>query len=156
MLDPGFGYERDPPSPEIDRVYEKLVRDRYRVLWNASVDGRLKVRGRLSEGSEARCRREFQATFSILGREAEKHFERLFQGPRPSHAELLSLARRMEGRAAGRCPLCRFPTARLREEPPDAAVVEVIRRDFPGWSASQGICLQCADLYAARDLARSS
>jgi hypothetical protein len=30
MLDPDFGYERDLPSFDVDAVYEKLVRDRYR------------------------------------------------------------------------------------------------------------------------------
>lgn len=154
MLDPAFGYERDPPSSEVDPTYDKLVRDRYRVLWNASVDGRLAARGLLPEDGEARRRREFLATFIMLGPEAESRFERFFRGPRPSHDELLSFARSVEGLAAGRCPLCRFPTARLRgeAEPLDPQVEESIRRDFPGWSSSHGICGQCADLYEARTL----
>jgi hypothetical protein len=152
MLDPAFGYERDPPSLGADPVYEKLVRDRYRVLWNASVEGRLQSRGGLSSEGEARSRREFLATFSILGSDAEGRFQDLFHGPRPSHAELLQFAASVDGRAAGRCPLCRFPTARLRgeEESLGAPVEEAIRRDFPGWKAFDGICGQCADLYEAR------
>ncbi|MGH9390734.1 MAG: hypothetical protein ACRD1Z_14045, partial [Vicinamibacteria bacterium] len=154
MLDPDFGYERDPPSVEVDPVYEKLVRDRYRVLWNASVDGRLARRGQLPDGGEARRRREFLATFPVLGTDVERQFERFFHGSRPSHGELLSFARSVEGRAAGRCPLCRFPTARFRGEgePLDARVEEAIRQDFPEWSSSQGICVQCGDLYEARAL----
>jgi hypothetical protein len=156
MLDPAFGYERDPPSLDADPVYEKLVRDRYRVLWNVSVAGRLKARAGLSSEDEARSRREFLETFALLGADAEEHLERFFQGPRPSHGELLSFARSMEGRAAGRCPLCRFPTTRFlgEAEPPDPRVEEVIRRDFPLWNRSQGICVQCADLYEARIFAR--
>jgi hypothetical protein len=156
MLDPDFGYERDLPSLDVDPAYEKLVRDRYRAVWNASVDGRLRTRGWLSKEDEARSRREFLGTFSLLGAEAEKHYERFFQGPRPSHGELLSFARSMEGRAAGRCPLCRFPTTRFlgEAEPLDPRVEEEIRRDFPLWNPSQGICVQCADLYEARIFAR--
>jgi hypothetical protein len=152
MLDPAFDYQRDMPAPEGGAVYEKLLRDRYRVLWNTSVDGRLAARGQLAKGGEARRRQEFLATFSMLGAEAETHFGRLFRGPRPPHQELLSFAGSVEGRAAGRCPLCRFPTARFRGEdaPLDARVDEAIHRDFPGWSPSQGICVQCADLYEAR------
>jgi hypothetical protein len=152
MLDPAFGYERDLSSFEVDPVFEKLLRDRYRVVWDASVDGRLAGRGRLPEGGEARRRREFLATFSMLGTDVETEFERFFHGRRPTHGELLSFARSVEGRGAGRCPLCRFPTARFRgdEEPLDPLVVEAIRRDFPEFLPSQGICVQCADLYEAR------
>ena len=158
MLDPAFGYHRELPASEEGAVYDKLLRDRYRVLWNTSVDGRLVRRGQLPEGGEARRRREFLATFSVLGTDVGRQFERFFHGPRPSNGELLSFARSVEGRAAGRCPLCRFPTARLRGEgePLDARVDEAIRRDFPGFLPSQGICMQCADLYEARATARSS
>jgi hypothetical protein len=152
MLDPAFGYERDPVVPGVDPVNEKLVRDRYRVLWNTSIDGRLKARGRLPEESEARSRREFIGTFSMLGAGVDEQFRRIFEGPRPSHAELLSIAANVEGTASGRCPLCRFPTARLRSESErlDARVEKAIRLDFPGFHPSQGICAQCADLYEAR------
>src|SRR3989304_41936 len=56
MLDPAFDYQRDVPAPEEGAVYEKLLRDRYRVLWNTSVDGRLAARGQLAKGGEARPR----------------------------------------------------------------------------------------------------
>jgi hypothetical protein len=152
MLDPAFGYERELPTPEEGEVYEKLLRDRYRVLWNTTVDGRLAARGRLAEGGEARRRREFAAAFVLLGTAVDRQFERFFHGPRPSHGDLLSFARSVEGRAAGRCPLCRFPTTRFlgEGEPLDLRVEESIRRDFPTWSPSQTVCLQCADLYEAR------
>ncbi len=154
MLDPAFGYERELPAFGVDSMYENLVRDRYRVLWNASADGRLAARGLLPEGGEARRRREFVAAFAMLGSDAERNFERFFRGPRPTHKELLSFAGNVEGRASGRCPLCRFPTAQLRgeEEPLDPSVEEAIRLDFPDFRPSRGICAQCADLYEARTL----
>jgi hypothetical protein len=89
--------------------------------------------------------------FGMLGMDIGTQFAKFFHGPRPSHEELLRFVRSVEGRAAGRCPLCRFPTARLREgERLHAQVTEAIRRDFPGFRPSQGICMQCADLYEAR------
>jgi hypothetical protein len=155
MLDPTFGYERGPLSDDVDPMYEKLVRDRYRVLWNASVNGRLDRRELLPKEVEARGRREFLAAFSMLGPDAEAHYRRLFEGPRPSHGDLLRFARAVEGRASGRCSLCRLPTAQLRDRPLEAAVGDEIRRDFPEWSPSRGICGQCADLYEARASAAS-
>jgi hypothetical protein len=152
MLDPAFAYDREPASMDIDPVYEKLVRDRFRVLWNTSVDGRLQARGWLPGEGEERIRRDFLSTFIMLGPEAEGHFERFFHGPRPPQGGLLDFARGVEGRASGRCPLCRFPTAGFRggDKPLEARVREAIGRDFPAWSPSQGICPQCADLYEAR------
>jgi hypothetical protein len=99
---------------------------------------------------EARSRREFLAAFSMLGSEAAERFQKLFHGPRPSHAELLSFAVDVEGQAAGRCSLCRFPTARFRGACLDAPVEEAILRDFPEFRPSDGICAQCADLYETR------
>jgi hypothetical protein len=158
MLDPAFGYERELPTPEEGEVYEKLLRDRYRVLWNTTVDGRLAARGQLTAGGEARRRREFMATFPALATDAEKQFEKFFHGHRPSHGELVSFARSVEGKSAGRCPLCRFPTARLRGlgQPLDPRVERAIRGDFPGFLPFQGICVQCADLYEARASSRVS
>jgi hypothetical protein len=97
------------------------------------------------------------ATFPALGTDGEEQFEKFFHGPRPSHGELLSFARSVERRSAGRCPLCRFPTTRLlgQAEPLDPRVEESIRRDFSTWSPSQGVCVQCADLYEARAFAQA-
>lgn len=152
MLDPSFGYERDPSLLDVDPTYDKLVRDRYRVLWNTSVNGRLRARHRLPGEAEALSRLEFLAAFSMLGSEAEERFQEVFHGPRPSHGELLSFAVNVDGRAAERCSLCRFPTARLQGQggPLDALVEEAIGRDFPDFRRSDGICTQCADLYEAR------
>jgi hypothetical protein len=161
MLDPAFGYEprlpRSPTGPPEDR----LVRDRYAVLWNCSVDGRLAGSGRL--GGEARLRRlaEFAQAFACLGDSVATCFERIFTGPRPIHSVLVALASDPESafgmsraghRIARRCPLCAFPAAAL-EPAPDRlpeSVAGAIRSEFPSWTPARGICRQCADLYRAR------
>jgi len=45
MLDPGFGYDPAPPAGVAGGAWERPVRDAYRVLWDAYVDGRLVRRG---------------------------------------------------------------------------------------------------------------
>jgi hypothetical protein len=160
ILDPDFLYEKELTTGEADPSYQKLMRDRYRVIWDTTVDGRLAARGLLPPGGEERRRGEFAAAFSMLGEEAEKRFERLFRGPRPSHPEILALAgdpardlgtNGLRGGKRGRCPICKFPTARLLEAGDlDRAVVAQIRVEAGSWRPEEGICLQCTDLYASR------
>jgi hypothetical protein len=53
---------------------------------------------------------------------------------------------------SARCPLCRFPTTSFHRRPTELGpgIHALIRMDFPDWAPARGICLQCADLYAAR------
>jgi hypothetical protein len=87
------------------------------------------------------------------GGEAEL-FDRLFYGPRPRHEDLCALAAGPAAWAAPRCAVCDFPTGRLHPDPGtlDESVVSAIRADRPGWRRELGLCVQCADLYAARSL----
>jgi len=154
MLDPEFGYE--PVLPEMDKgpMFQRLIQDRYRVLWNTTVDGRLASAGQLPSHQGERRRQEFLASFRMLGGEAERHYQRFFSGPRPKHAEMVSFAVQpgSDHLNSRQCPLCSFPAAHLH---PHAGglhprIVDAIRRDFPQWEAEKGLCLQCADLYDAR------
>jgi len=161
IVDPEFGYQRVFPLPQAEATRANLVRERYRVLWNTWVDGRLFGRGKLGEAARECTRQEFLATFAMLGLEAENWFERLWESERETHAGLLTLA--SEPRAslpvpsgspasAGVCPLCRFPSFDWVEEssPVLPDLEKEIRSDFPNWRPDQGLCRQCADLYRAR------
>ncbi|MBI1950835.1 MAG: hypothetical protein HYS34_05655 [Acidobacteria bacterium] len=167
MLDPAFEYEPRLPRQALGPAHDRRLLDRYRALWNCSVDGRLVRRGHLGPGARAARLREFTAAFACLGGEAEACFERIFSGPRPSHPGLLALAAdpeagfgmRPSGHAGtGRCPLCGFPTPDLepRPDPFPAGVVEDIVSEFPAWNPRSGICPQCADLYSARAVAAAA
>ncbi|HKB15727.1 MAG TPA: hypothetical protein VKF62_06665, partial [Planctomycetota bacterium] len=103
---------------------------------------------------------DFHRAFLSLPAEARAAaFDALFDGPRPSHAALLSLAGRSPegdggrspGPAAGsRCPICRFPTFEWSEPVssiPEQALAR-IRAAFPGWIPEEGACRECADRYA--------
>ena len=154
MLDPSFEYSVATPEVEGGATREKIIRDRYRVLWDVTVDGRLASRGKLTGEIEAIRRNEFLASFGVLGSGVAEKFDRLFHGPRPTHAEMWTMACAPGG--AGLCPLCRFPTPVLQAAPGllPAALIAAIEQEFPRWRPEAGLCAHCADLYASRPVAR--
>jgi len=163
MLDPRFRYEPRLPAQSAGPAHDRLLQDRYRLLWDCSIDARLVTRGALDAAAKDRRRREFIRAFVCLGARAEEDFARLFDGPRPSHPALAAMAadpeaffglRQAGGSPRSRCPLCGFPTHDFEPRPEQlpAEAAAAIRSHFPKWSVDRGICRQCADLYRARDL----
>lgn len=161
LLDPDFGYTPRPPDLAASPLPEPLFRERYRALWAASVDGRLVRRGWAPSDLRAERARELAAAFPRLGASLEALVERLFTGPRPTHAELVRLAlapaplpgaRGGGPRPGERCPLCGCPTHAFEADPlqlPPAARAW-IRRSAPDWEPADGLCGRCADLFRAR------
>jgi len=163
MLNPEFGYEPALPQAEGGPVYDRLLRDRYRTLWNATIDGRLVRRGWASPFVRERCLRDFAKTFPMLGVQTAEEFARFFEAEPHTHAELVAFAcHPAEGpftlSHGGRCPLCRFPTYVFAPEPErlPAEVVARIAQDFPAWRPAHGLCSQCADLYRTRVLSAAA
>lgn len=163
MLDPAFGYEPHLPAGAVGRTHERLLRDRYRAAWNATVDGRLVRAGRLDADAREQRWAEFAAVFGTLDEAAPAAFGTLFDDPAPTHARLVALALAprtvVVGPDAGPvvCPLCGCPSAQgLRDGAmlPEPVQAE-IGADFPAWAADDGCCRQCADLYEARPLSRA-
>lgn len=175
MIDPAFGYERTLPCSDDGPSRDNVLRDRYRVLWDVTIDGRLARAGRRDAGDSPPDRRvrlqpdqpaptrdvrwrEFSATFSMLGDDGQAAFEEWFDRIRPTHARLVAFAQDPRGRDAsasahaGRCPLCRFPVASLDPRPDRLSPVTeaAIRDHHPSWRIDQGLCAQCLDLYEAR------
>ncbi len=169
ILDPAFRYEpRLPPQPA-GPAHDRIIQDRYRLLWDCSVDGRLVHAGLLAEEVRDVRRREYRRAFGYPGladsiaraataaaraRAAAPAFGTIFHGPRPTHLELVEIAAgRSAGTTAGhRCSLCAFPTMSIVPDPAGlpAPVLDTIRSEFPGWNAGDTLCIQCADLYRAR------
>jgi hypothetical protein len=167
MLDPAFAYHPTLPFSEAGPMYERLLRDRYRVLWDTSIDGRLARRGWANLSCRARRLGEFRQMFPMLGPHTEAAFAHFFHGEAVTHAELVRFACAPEAFLAhpagalqqgDRCPLCRFPTHAFEPEPTQLprAVVQRLRADFPTWEPVQGLCQQCAALYQARAAPRPS
>ena len=167
MLDPRFGYDPQLPSCEAGPAFTNLLRDRYRVLWDTWIDGRLSRRGWLPEGVREKRFEEFMTIFSAGGPDAEEEFQQIFDSDSQTHAGLMAFALhpgiQFPSARAGRtlpqpCPLCRFPNFHLlfgEAELPAETQAE-IRADFPAWQPEHGLCRQCADLYQAREMSRAA
>jgi hypothetical protein len=155
MLDPAFGYRPRLPGEDAASPLDRALRERYRVLWNASVDGRLARAGRGEPGAEPERRRQVLRTFPDLAGRAAAVFEAVWSGAIRTHAGLLAIAAG-ESRGGARCPLCRFPSAASARADLPPAVSAAIAADFPAWDPRLGACARCAELYAAREPGRTS
>jgi hypothetical protein len=92
MLDPDFGYEPHLLGVEDARRPDPACADRYRVLWDTYVDGRLVRAGCAPPARRSERRREFMRAFPTLGPGAETAFERFFDSGRRTHADLVAFA----------------------------------------------------------------
>jgi len=163
MLDPVFAYETVLPVTEGGPTHDNLITNRYRVLWDVTIDGRMAKRGWCDPEIRERAFRNFLAGFPMLGEAGGEVFQRFFDAPQPRHSELAAFVldprptavHRAEKFAAGtHCALCRFPTQAFEPAPQSLAgeILTEIQKDFPQWRPAQGLCSQCADLYRARNL----
>lgn len=167
MLDPGFAYEPALPKTDGGPTYDSLMVSRYRVLWDTTINGRMVRRGWLPNEVREQQLDEFRRTFPMLGERTEESFERFFDADQPRHVALAAFALdpraaigqvQMRTAAGTHCSLCKFPTHSFEPEPenlPDH-VLAAIRRDFPHWTPAQGVCIQCAGLYQARELSTAA
>lgn len=160
MLDPTFGYEPALPAAEGGPTHDRLLKERYRVLWDTTIDGRMCRRGWAPASVRADRLEEFSRTFSMLGAESEPRFKIFFDRDEHTHAELVTFATdprtgfREAASPGSRCPLCGFPTYDFEPnaEALPSDVVAAIAGDFPAWRPAHGLCSQCADLYRAREM----
>ena len=148
MLDPAFSYQE---SLEEDNP----TRERYRVLWDTSIEARLEKAGRATAGAGERLQREFLALFpaGAAGRQA---FDSLWASPPRTHRDLLELARHPERAVAGGegtaprlCPVCTFPTPQRIYSFP-APIATLVARDLPSWKPQEGLCPRCLEVYEVR------
>lgn len=91
MLDDDFDYRRESIDGLPPR--QNLVRDRYRVLWDIYVEGRLTREGRGEEAWADRLRSAFSRTFREQGREPDgRAFDAVFSATNLTHGQLLEWA----------------------------------------------------------------
>jgi hypothetical protein len=156
MVDPGFGYVPDLPVQGPSLNQQRLARERYRSLWDVSIDGRLIRSGRQPIATQAHRWSEFSAAFAFWTEGRQKEiFDSLWSNPAPTHSALEELVcdpRQLQSTAGPRpgapCPLCGFPTfawadaASLTED-----TVATIRAEFPHWAPEHGACGRCFAIY---------
>ncbi len=89
MLDERFGYVREGFTGDASR--QNLQRDRYHVLWNVYVEGRLGRKRLGAESEKERCRRAFDRAFGVE-QENSKAFDRVFHAESLTHRQLMNWA----------------------------------------------------------------
>jgi hypothetical protein len=153
LLSAAFGH--DPESlAAIPLHRRRLVQERYRAAWGASVDGRLGRQGRLPLAGRAEHRAELRRCFPALpDDELDDLLDRLGGDARPTHAGLLAVAVgrgvREPHQPGAPCPLCAFPTHHWTDVT-DAALIRAIHLDVPDWEPDHGLCDRCFERYGLR------
>lgn len=158
MLDPGFAYSPERALGGESEMEDDLVRERFRLLWDLWVHGRMRRREWPTLASDETRRWQFDRAFRFLKPlERERIFGETLARSRFTQGELLEQARDQRllkalGAGGVRCPLCRFPALEgvTDWKGAGAAVARTIRAGHPEWSPAQGACRQCFDLYSAR------
>lgn len=158
MLNPAFGYSPALDLPGLNAAQRRLARERYRLLWDITIDGRLNAAGHAPMQSREQHAAAFARGYSFWSEQKQAEtFATLWHCGTPRHADFLALiadprglrdARRPEPGAS--CPLCDFPTFHWADT--RALSCEVVSRitvEFPIWSAEQGLCERCLETYLA-------
>jgi hypothetical protein len=176
MIDPAFGYSPQLHEMVRDAMQQRLTRERYRLLWDITIDGRLSAAsdvrkwgrnfllpadppphaGVYSPTVRDLHRAAFDRAFGFWPQaKRDETFDSLWRNRSPRHAELMAIAsdprdlRSASAQTPGApCPLCGFATfdwadtSRLGE-----GISAAIRREFPHWTADQGACGRCVEIF---------
>jgi len=156
MVDPAFGYVPELPVPGGSLSQQRLARERYRLLWDITIDGRLTRAGRSSVATREQRASEFSRGFSFWPEARQRHtFDSLWTAPAPTHRALAGWVcdpRELHSapgpRPGAPCPLCGFPTFDWAGQAALVArVATAIQAEFPHWTPAQGTCARCLEIY---------
>ena len=159
MVDPAFGYLPELPDSGPFLNQQRLARERYRMLWDVSIDGRLSQSGREALATRDQRWSEFAGAFAFWPENQQREvFDALWTDPAPTHSALVewvSDPRQLQAASGPRpgapCPLCGFPTFAWATAASltDHAVI-AIHADFPHWTPEQGACARCHEIYRVK------
>jgi hypothetical protein len=157
MVDPEFGYSPELGGEKALHSFLMAPRERYRLLWDITIDGRLHRSGRLAPAGREERRQAFFNAFQFLASsELEQTFAALWTDPAPRHSRLAGLSvnprglQHLTGPMPGAlCQLCGFPNFNWAgpDSLPEKAKAQ-IQSEFPAWSPGHGICRRCAEVYS--------
>jgi hypothetical protein len=165
MLDPGFGYAPELDLPGLNTAQQRLARERYRLLWDITIDGRLAAAGHTPAATREQHAAAFARGYSFWPEKKQAEtFNLLWEHRSPRHADLLALIADPRGlrdahrpAPGGSCPLCDFPTFDWAEV--GRLTVEITARistEFPAWTPEQGLCYRCVESYEVLDRSRKT
>lgn len=158
MLDPAFGYSPELRLAGQNVAQQRLTRERYRLLWDITIDGRLINAARGTVGRREAHAAGFDRAFGFWPEaKREEVFAGLWNGPNPRHEDLRSIAadpRQVKSSQqplpGALCPLCGFPTFQWADmSRVEDRLGEAIRREFAAWSPEQGACDRCVEVFGA-------
>lgn len=158
MLDPVFQYSPHAALSDASELEDNLIRDRYRILWDLYLSGRLMKRGFNTLIPLERERQLIDKAFSKWTREVQENiFREISDGKYQTQSDLLKLARDVKlmvplGQGGLLCPLCHFTSFDPVDLPSrhDPVIVKEIKKDNPDWNMNLGICQNCFDLYQSK------
>lgn len=156
MVDPAFAYSPHIHLPTHNQTQQRITRERYRLLWDITIDGRLTRRGRDTITNHEKHQALFGRAFSFWVEDKRDHvFESYWNEHTPRHENILALAadprdlnHAQEPLPGGSCPLCHFPTFEWTDIPTlNPETLSTVRTQFPSWTSDQGVCKRCAEIY---------
>ena len=92
MLDPDFGYTPSSFLAEDVDIRNTILQERYRAMWDATIDGRLVRMGMAPASRRSQRLVDFARTFPELGEQTEQAFTRFFDGSGYTHSKLVAYA----------------------------------------------------------------
>jgi hypothetical protein len=156
MVDPAFGYSPQIHLPTHNQTQQRITRERYRLLWDITIDGRLTRAGRDTMNRPEQHQALFDRAFSFWpGEKRHQVFESHWNAVAPRHENILAIAadprdlsHAQEPLPGGSCPLCHFPTFEWADTPalPPETLTKLGER-FPAWTPSHGVCKRCLEIY---------
>lgn len=172
MLDDDYGYDTKVPAG-LNTTEENFVRDRYKIFWDIYIDSRLIREGRETMETKEKRFAWFSGIYKKLPAEQKVvMFDNFWNKEKITHQEILDMATDMmkavpllggdisdldeqekKSYWSGRpCPLCNFPTYKWAndinlEDEKAKKLQEAIKADFPKWTAAEGVCERCTELY---------
>jgi hypothetical protein len=160
MVNPAFGYSLQFVLEGRNAAQQRLTRERYRLLWDITIDGRLahssKERNEKLDHLRTGHRTAFDRAFGFWpDTRRDEVFDSLWNDPNPRHEQLLAIASDPRGLKSTHeptpgapCPLCGFATFVWANT---SAITDqtkaAIREEFPDWTTNQGACGRCAEIY---------
>jgi hypothetical protein len=158
MLDAGFDYSPQLHLSGQNASQQRLTRERYRLLWDVTIDGRLTNSGRATVGDRGQHWAAFERAFGFWPEpKRDEIFGSLWNGQRPRHAGLLEIASDPREAKSSHlplpgapCPLCGFPTFQWADmSRVEGLIRDAIRGEFALWSPEQGACGRCVEVFGA-------
>ncbi len=162
MVDQRFGYQKDSLIGGLPR--QNLIRDRYRILWDAYAQSRLMREGYRDDDAQVRLATQFKRVFSLSPSQIVKPaLEKVLAQDTLTHDDLMRWAtwpkqlfglqshRDLDEQAAAGepCPVCGCSTFDWYQRSAINSTMKCsIQRDFPEWHADEDICRQCAEIYS--------